>query len=302
MTDPSNQIAGDAACVVALDLSQDGRLRGALVGTGGSILQRAEHSLAGATGRSAATEVANFAANLVAQAGGSATAISVGTPGIVDSHGVVQYATALQWRDVRLAELLANRFGLPALVGNDIDVTTLGVVQFRVPEVRDLLLVSLDNSIGMGIVVGGHLVVGENYNAGEIAHVTVFEDGATCICGRRGCIVAYVSAARTAVGSRFISVESKESALVMAGRALGAMVAPIASALNLTTVVVSGPGNLVTEGLLAAAAQVCESRTLPLLNTRIEFTALRDDADLVLIGAAAQAFRAAPAVDHAPKG
>lgn len=297
MTMPSpGEAAADqhaARRAVAVDLSHDGQLIGAVVDDTGRITGRAEAPLNGATGDKAVAAVIDFTGALLAIAPG-AEAVSVGTPGIVDEGGVVRYATVLQWRNVPLADRLRQRLGVPALIGNDIDVMALAAVHHRGAAVDDLILVSLDNSIGMGIMVGGRLVAGEHFNAGEIAHVTVFDDGATCVCGRRGCIVAYISAARTAAASPFVSAETKRDATAAAGRAIGALVAPIASALNLTTVLITGPSELAAPGLIRAASDVCESRTLPLLNTHIEITALTDDADLVLLGAATRALASPP--------
>lgn len=297
VADVATDTASTERCVLALDLSQRGLVVSTFVSDTGETSGADEISLGGATGESAVSVILDFVAEQLARAPRQVDAIGVGSPGIIDEVGTVRYATVLQWRDVDLAARLQDRFDLPASVGNDIDMTTLAAVRFDDMARRDVILVSLDYSIGMGILVGGRLVIGEHYNAGEIAHVTVVPDGLTCVCGRRGCILAYISAARTATSSQFVSAETKQEAVRAAGEAIGILLAPIASALNLTSVIIEGPSQLITDDMIDAATAVAEQRTLPLLNTQLEVSALRDGTGLVILGAAAHALDALHARD-----
>ena len=45
----------------------------------------------------------------------------------------------------------------------------------------------------MGVMVGGKLYQGHAGTAGEIGHTVVAVDGRRCSCGKRGCLMAYVS-------------------------------------------------------------------------------------------------------------
>jgi len=59
--------------------------------------------------------------------------------------------------------------------------------------IDDFVMVTLGTGIGGGIFVDGHLVRGRSGFAGEIGHMVVQANGATCRCGGRGCWERYSS-------------------------------------------------------------------------------------------------------------
>ena len=54
--------------------------------------------------------------------------------------------------------------------------------------------VTLGTGVGSGIIIGGKIVNGVNYAAGEMGHMVIVVDGEQCTCGRRGCWEQYASA------------------------------------------------------------------------------------------------------------
>ena len=48
--------------------------------------------------------------------------------------------------------------------------------------------------IGSGIILGGKILRGFNFAAGEMGHNVIVKDGIQCTCGRRGCWERYASA------------------------------------------------------------------------------------------------------------
>src|SRR5215813_15609369 len=88
----------------------------------------------------------------------------------------------------------------------------------------DVVLVSLETSIGGGFVAEGLLVRGAHGFAGEFGHMVVDPNGPPCVCGRQGCWERYASGsglaqlARTAaVGGRLrrvVQVAGGDVALV----------------------------------------------------------------------------------------
>ena len=121
-------------------------------------------------------------------------ALGVAVAGIVrQSDGFVHVAPNLQWHNVPLAEMLADRSGntLPVLMANDADLGALAEhVRGAGVGVDNLIYVASEVGVGGGIVIEGHLLTGAAGYAGEIGHITVNPDGAQCRCGARGCLEA----------------------------------------------------------------------------------------------------------------
>jgi len=116
-------------------------------------------------------------------------AIGVGAAGMVEAKtGTLRFAPNLAWRDVRLANELSGRLGLPSVVDNDANVAAWGEFRFGAGrDARDMLLVTVGTGIGGGIVSGGKLFHGAHGFAAEIGHVIVEPRGPICGCGNHGC-------------------------------------------------------------------------------------------------------------------
>jgi glucokinase len=122
------------------------------------------------------------------------TAIGVGVPGRVEPDGTVRHATNLGWHDVPLAARLTAEFGVPCAVGNDVRSAAAGLLDHEIAGgIRNLAYVAVGTGIGAGLVLEGRLHLGTRGMAGEIGHVIVEPDGATCSCGQRGCLETVAS-------------------------------------------------------------------------------------------------------------
>jgi glucokinase len=121
-------------------------------------------------------------------------AIGVGVPGRVGPDGVVRLAANLGWSDIPLAARLSAEFGVPCAVGNDVRSAAAGLLDNEVAGgIRNLAYVAVGTGIGAGLVLDGRLHLGKRGMAGEIGHVIVEPDGATCTCGQRGCLETVAS-------------------------------------------------------------------------------------------------------------
>jgi glucokinase len=122
-------------------------------------------------------------------------AIGVGVPGRVDTvAGVVGLATNLGWRDLPLAHLIEEAFGVRCAVENDVGLAAAGLASHEVARgARSLAYVAVGTGIGAGLVLNGRLHQGDRGMAGEIGHVIVEPDGAPCRCGQRGCLETVAS-------------------------------------------------------------------------------------------------------------
>ncbi len=155
--------------------------------------------------------VVDAIATLVAALPERPAAVGVGVPGPT-SGGVVARAPNLRgWTGpVALADMLAERLGLPVLVDNDANVGTLGEWSSGAGRGGSCVLgVWLGTGVGGGLVLDGRPYAGAFGAAGELGHVAIQRGGALCACGRRGCLEGYAGRA---------SMERRVEVAVAAGR------------------------------------------------------------------------------------
>jgi predicted NBD/HSP70 family sugar kinase len=268
-------VVPDARFTVTLDLSDDERFLAALVDLGGKVLDRRVAERDGRTGDAAVALVLGLAADLAAAADRPLLGVGVGSPGVVDPAGVVVEAPNLGWHGVELSRQLAQAVDAPAHVANDANAAALGELGLSGPAERSLLAIKIGWGVGAGLILDGHLVLGDRFAAGEIGHVTVDPDGEACACGRVGCLETAVAAPRLRRGDRDAG-----------GRRLGEALAPVVSALNLREIVLSGPLDVLDETFRTAALAAIRERTMPAVgdNVDIRFSSLGEDD--VLFGAA----------------
>ncbi|NPV70501.1 MAG: ROK family transcriptional regulator [Firmicutes bacterium] len=121
--------------------------------------------------------------------------IGIATPGLVDhERGVVAFASNLHWHNIRLKDLVADRFDVPVYVDNDTNVAAIGEKMRGVDiPCKNLVYVSIGTGIGAGIIIDGKVYRGVSGAAGEIGHITVDPEGPECSCGNRGCLEAVAS-------------------------------------------------------------------------------------------------------------
>jgi predicted NBD/HSP70 family sugar kinase len=106
------------------------------------------------------------------------------------ADGFVHLAPNLGWRDVPLGEMLAGRLGVevPISVANEADLGALGEHRRGVrPGVPNLLFVSGEVGIGVGVILGGNPGLGAAGYAGEAGHTLINPAGVRCRCGATGC-------------------------------------------------------------------------------------------------------------------
>jgi glucokinase len=114
-----------------------------------------------------------------------------------DNRGTVAHSPHLRWHDVSFGDMLRERLGddRPVVITNDVNAITYGEWSAGAGRgVDDLLAVFVGTGIGGGLVAAGNLIEGATNCSGEIGHFTVVYDdkAASCACGRRGCVEAYV--------------------------------------------------------------------------------------------------------------
>lgn len=279
----------DGLQVVALDLSAGDRIIGARTDLRGRVLEQHELPFDGAAGEEAVARVLELVRALTA-AGGPVMGIGVAAPGIVDGDGVVRMGVRLKWYDVAIAERITAETGIPAYAGNDSQAVALGVHAFLSPSDaprRSLMVVTIEEGVGTGFILDGSLIQGSHFAAGEIGHVTVDPHGPLCECGRLGCLDALVSAKHLQARIDAADPAAKGEILHEAGQALGLVLAPIVSALDLDEVIVCGPPALVEGAFLRAVFTTVRGRNLAAVSHGIAMKYAGSGHELALMGATA---------------
>lgn len=122
--------------------------------------------------------------------------IGVSLPGRVDlaSQRLV-FAPNLGWRDFDLKTPLEKATRLPVELENAANSCALSEICFgrRAEGLRNLVIVTVSEGIGCGLILNHQLVQGSTGTAGEFGHAALVQDGLECSCGNRGCWEMYAS-------------------------------------------------------------------------------------------------------------
>jgi predicted NBD/HSP70 family sugar kinase len=104
------------------------------------------------------------------------------------------FAPNLKWHDVDLRNPIAKATGLEVELENAASACVLATVWFnRLEACRNLVVVTVSEGIGTGILINGQLARGLNSMAGEFGHVPLDLEGPLCTCGSRGCWEVFAS-------------------------------------------------------------------------------------------------------------
>lgn len=121
--------------------------------------------------------------------------IGIGLAGLFDHDaGICTWSPLITERNQPIKQLCSDHVGIPVQVDNDTNVLTLAELWFGVGRtMSDFVVVTIENGVGMGVVLGNRLYRGMRGMGLELGHTKVELDGALCRCGRRGCLEAYLA-------------------------------------------------------------------------------------------------------------
>ncbi len=309
-------IVSDARQVIGLDLGES-TFAGALVNLRGDVRRVIEKPVDGRDGAEALALVFELVDELMGEAESAPLGIGVGTPGLVDTRtGTILWAVNLDWQDLPLGGLLADRYGIAAHVANDSQAAALAEYTFGAEGRRrpNLVTIKIGRGIGAGLVLNGSLFQGDGFGAGEIGHVAVVNDGAACRCGRFGCLETVASSRAISARARDLAAElgtplarhdgaepafddvvaafaagdeAARAAALEAARYIGQAVAGLIGVLNIGRIVLDGPVTAFGEEWLAVVADEARRRALTLLTGDTEIELGRLSPNVVVLGASA---------------
>jgi len=113
-------------------------------------------------------------------------------PGFVDSETGTCHWTPIQNDSSDIRALLSKRLKMDVYLENDANSFTVASQWFGLGKgIRNFLVVTIEEGVGMGIVVNGKLYQGASGIAAEVGHTIIVPDGEPCRCGKFGCLEAY---------------------------------------------------------------------------------------------------------------
>ena len=113
--------------------------------------------------------------------------IGISLPGRFTAGHLV-FAPNLKWRDLDIRGPISKATGIDVELENAANACVLAAIWFDGMEsCRNLVVVTVSEGIGAGILINGQLARGLNGMAGEFGHVPLDPDGPLCGCGSRGC-------------------------------------------------------------------------------------------------------------------
>ncbi len=267
----------DAPVAIALDLSADGHLTGAVVDLDGKILTREQVEFS--RGDDIAV-IAGLAVRLRESTPRRILGVGIGTPGIVDGDGTVIIAPNLGWENVDLAAQLSASLGLPVHAGNDSNVAAVAESAFGAGDDQGMLLLMIGSGVGGGVLIDGRALSGPLMSSGEIGHVVVDPGGRQCSCGNRGCLETFLSAPA-------LSLLDNDDDRRHVGTKLATVLTPVVTTLGIADVVLYGPTELLEGALLESVRAGLAQQTLPFVAQRVQVRLVPMHDELVLTGAAA---------------
>jgi len=100
--------------------------------------------------------------------------IGVGVPGVVDlKNGIVYEVQNIpSWKEVRLTEILNNKYNIPVYINNDANCFAAGEKYFgKGQEYNNVVGLIVGTGLGAGIIMNGKLYSGSNCGAGEFGMI-----------------------------------------------------------------------------------------------------------------------------------
>jgi glucokinase len=122
------------------------------------------------------------------------------SPGVIDeTNGIIVWSANIDFRNVPLRDLVAERLKAPAVLAHDVRAGALAEARLGAGRGAERVwFLAIGTGIAGAYVRDGRTDSGAHGAAGEIGHVVVRPDGMVCTCGQRGCVETLASASNIA--------------------------------------------------------------------------------------------------------
>jgi predicted NBD/HSP70 family sugar kinase len=160
---------------IGLDLGAT-KFYGAVTDLGGEILFERTLQFQACKGEESyalTTQLIDELHDMACKTGKRIIGIGVGAPGVTQHEpGIVEWAPSLEWRNYPLRDRLHQRYQLPVIVDNDVNLSALGEMWFGAGrKANNLVLINIGTGIGAAVVIDGNLYRGAHEMAGEIGYL-----------------------------------------------------------------------------------------------------------------------------------
>jgi predicted NBD/HSP70 family sugar kinase len=236
---------------------------------------------------------------------GALRGVGVGLPGPVEfaTGRPVSPPIMPGWNLHPVGGRLSERYGVPALVDNDVNIMAVGEHWSHWPREAFLMFVKIGTGIGSGIVASGHVHRGADGAAGDIGHIHVPDhDDVVCRCGNLGCLEAIAGGAamaerlsrlglpthtgRDVVDQVLAGQRDAVRVVRQAGHEIGGVLATCVNVLNPAVIIIGGDVARAGEPLIAGIREVVYKRSLPLATGRLQIALSRLGDEAGITGAA----------------
>ena len=111
----------------------------------------------------------------------------VALPGLIDREGNTY--TYLTYERPGLKDILEEMLGMPVFIDNDSNVMAMAEHTFGIAKnINNVLCISVNECIGLGMILNSKLYRGGIGMAGEFGHIRISGLDAPCHCGKIGCL------------------------------------------------------------------------------------------------------------------
>lgn len=246
-------IAPDAGQFIGIKLTGD-RLYAVRTGVRAELLDSCDVPLVSREPRAVVDQIVDVIGGLASP---RLTGVGVSVGGIV-REGQVEHAAFLEWHDVPLGTLLAERLDVGVAVENDL--VALAEAERWFGQGRDLpgfVVLTIGAGVGYGLVVNGNTVRTPDAGTGTAGHIPL-GDGPVCPDGHRGCARALLTSGSIAaqVSAALERPVTYDDALVLASQgdpaartvieaaadALGSLIALAANLTLQSDIILAGEG------------------------------------------------------------
>lgn len=121
--------------------------------------------------------------------------IGISMPGLVSTKEGNSFTYFLKKEEPEtLQQIMEKKFNKPVLILNDAKSGCLAEFRFGYAKTKkNILVLSMDGGLGLGIIQDGKMQSGTSGFAGEFGHIPFVDDGFLCHCGKRGCLETVAS-------------------------------------------------------------------------------------------------------------